>query len=90
MKAWRYRIYCEDVERARIERIVGNVFEAFTIIEAKGFWRGKSEHSLVIEIIERCRSHSIIAGVCNTIQTVCKQEAVLYTAETVNMNMITF
>lgn len=70
-----YHILTEDINRPAIERIVGESFDAYTFIHAEGHWRGKAEHSLVIEL-DTDRSNDV-AIVARRIKEYNKQEAVL-------------
>ncbi len=46
-----YRIYTENINRAKIEKIVSEHYDGFTIVEGTGFWKSQKEASLIIEII---------------------------------------
>jgi hypothetical protein len=45
-----YRILTENVNKEQIVKIVSLHFDGFTIYEAEGYWKGKPEKALVIEI----------------------------------------
>jgi len=45
-----YRILTEDKNRETITGIVSAAFDGFTLIPATGYWKGKPESSLIIEI----------------------------------------
>lgn len=45
-----YRLFTENKNYDQIKKLVGDLFDGFTIIKADGVWQGKSEHSLIIEI----------------------------------------
>lgn len=45
-----YHIYTEDTNRAGIETILARHFDAYTLLSARGVWRGQAEDSLVIEL----------------------------------------
>ena len=47
-----YRIYTEDADRKAVIDAVGRQFESFTLHETTGYYRGKPERSLVIEIVD--------------------------------------
>ncbi|NDQ56585.1 MAG: hypothetical protein GZ088_05865 [Acidipila sp.] len=47
-----YRIYTEDVDRNAVIRMVAKQFESFTVHETVGYYRGKAEDSIVIEIVD--------------------------------------
>lgn len=44
------RIFTENIPGT--DAIVAEYFEGFTLIECKGYWQGKAEKSLCIEIID--------------------------------------
>ena len=45
-----YRIFTENKNYDQIKKLVGDLFDGFTIIKAEGVWQSESEHSLIIEI----------------------------------------
>lgn len=45
-----YRILTENKEREWIERRASQKFSAYTIYEVVGYWSGKAESTLIIEI----------------------------------------
>jgi len=45
-----YRIYTEDKNRSVIFSLCSDTFDSFTVIPALGYWQGKPEDSLVIEV----------------------------------------
>lgn len=49
-----YRIFTEDINRKVIEQIMTSRFDDFTMYPTIGYWKGKKEKSLTIEI----ESHS--------------------------------
>ena len=51
-----YRIYTEATEVIRIMNYVGEYYDGFTTFVGTGYWRGRRETCLVIEII--CHGHS--------------------------------
>jgi len=70
-----YRICTEDKNRDKVERIVTGCFPGFTIIEAKGYWEGVREDSLVIELVTEDEERVNI--VATRIKVVNEQQAVL-------------
>ena len=75
-----YRLYTEDKNRKEIEKIVSKYFDGFTVFTAKGYWEGKSENSLVIEILIEQHffgEHLIIYEICKEIKALNDQESVL-------------
>jgi len=47
-----YRIYTEDADREAVVSAVSQRFESFTLHETTGYFKGRSEKSIVIEIVE--------------------------------------
>jgi len=45
-----YRVLTENKNREKIEEFAACGFDAFTIYEATGYWRGTRESTLVIEV----------------------------------------
>lgn len=48
-----YRIFTEDINQETIETIIAPMFPDFTMYPATGYWKGRKERSLIIEI-EAC------------------------------------
>ena len=46
-----HRIYTEDKRRATIVRVISKQFESFTLQPTTGYYRGKPEKSIVLEIV---------------------------------------
>jgi hypothetical protein len=46
-----YRIYTENLNRKSILRLTGQRFDSFTVQPTTGYYRGKPERSIVIEIV---------------------------------------
>ena len=47
-----YRIYTEDLNRDEILRLAGKKFPSFTLQPTTGYYGGKIEKSIVLEIVE--------------------------------------
>lgn len=83
-KQYRYRIYTEDkigMGRYKIQKIIADCFEGFTIFGCIGVWKNKVENSCVIEIITPRRSNDIIRLICVKINQINSQECCLVTIE---------
>lgn len=76
-----YRVFTEYKNRKQLEELVATVFEGFTVFGGVGYWRGKPEASLVIEI--NCEDSAAseyeirLKGLAYAIKAFNKQEAVL-------------
>ena len=75
-----YRIITENKNKAAILSMVSGVFDGFTAIESTGFWRGKQENSLIIEIVCPEFNYKDLIGVCIAIKRYNCQESVLLQA----------
>jgi hypothetical protein len=75
------RLLTEDVNRNAIVAIVSRYFDSFTLFSAVGYWQGKSEQSLCIEIdvSQDAPPNWLVRVECiaSEIKTLCKQDAVL-------------
>lgn len=82
-----YRIYTENKDRAWIERQASKRFAGFTIVDAIGYWQGKKEKSLIIEIIaqDQYEHKANIATLRDLIRRHNKQESVLKTTQEVEV-----
>lgn len=89
-----YRIYTESTPEyeENIERILTQVTPGFTLIPAKGYWKGIPEKTVIIEIIDNedmPLSPVDIRLVAERIRIANKQEAVLFTSHFVNEELVT-
>lgn len=70
-----YRIVTENINKARIIELITKYFDGFTLIEGQGYWRGKSEKTLIIEIMTTgCIS---VKRLTSCIKVLNSQESVL-------------
>jgi hypothetical protein len=46
-----YRVYTEEKNKKAIVRLLGTQFESFTVQPTLGYYRGRAEKSIVIEIV---------------------------------------
>jgi len=70
-----YRIYTEDADRDAVIAAVSERFESFTLHPATGFFKGKSENAIVIEIVN-AREEDVEA-VARAIRAINAQKTVL-------------
>jgi len=68
------RIFTENVNRRGIESIVSRYFDGFTIVDSVGYWRGKREDSLIVEIVFDGKDKPKVEAICREINIVNKQE----------------
>jgi hypothetical protein len=46
------RIYTENINKDLILKTASNLFMGYTVLEGVGYWNGKEEKSIVIEVAE--------------------------------------
>jgi hypothetical protein len=70
-----HRIYTEDVHRAAMIRVISKRFENFTLQPTTGYYRGKPEKSIVLEIVGAAESE--IKWLAARIREINRQASVL-------------
>jgi hypothetical protein len=70
-----YRLYTEDVNREEILRLAGERFESFTLQPTEGYYGGRKEASVVIEIVQA--EEDRIRDLANAIRRLNGQKSVL-------------
>ena len=68
-----YRIHTE--KKDNIAGLCAEWFDGFTIIESKGYWQGKPEDSITIEVLTESKRN--IAMLCNDLKLANNQVEVL-------------
>ena len=88
MKQVEYKIYTEA--KPGIDKIVGNIFEAFTINIGTGYWKGVREGSAQITILcdDSPNSQTLVRQVSLEIKKQNKQECVLITKNVLESEII--
>jgi hypothetical protein len=84
-----YRLYTEDIKGT--ENLVSWGFEGFTLIKAQGYWKGKVENSLVIEILvdtQNDEADAKVFALADRIKACNKQESVLVTAQIIEAKFV--
>ena len=71
-----YRIFTEDKNRKKLEKIASKYFPGYTIFKAQGFWRLQKENSLIMEFVIEDNDVKI-NKLAEEIKKENKQEAVL-------------
>ena len=84
-----YRIYTENINRHRVEFLVGSFFDGYTVFEGTGVWKGTGERSLVIEILATNdmtpkESDHKVEKLAEQIKALNSQESVLVTSQPVD------
>jgi hypothetical protein len=73
-----YRIYTENTKRQHVIRdAVSKRYPGFTLIKGVGYWQGKREQSLIIEIITPRPDDKTILKLAGDIKRLNRQESVL-------------
>lgn len=73
-----YRILTEDKNRDRVINYVSKYFKGFTVFTALGYWQGKQEPSLIIEIESDLQyARDMVIDVCEHINHENNQECCL-------------
>lgn len=72
-----YRICTEDIARTFIEDSVSARFPGYTIITSIGYWHGRREYGLVVEILGENHHRLAIHDIAHNIKLVNKQESIL-------------
>jgi len=84
-----YRIHTQNKRKKFIEQLVSEHFAGFSIYEQIGYWKGKREKSLCIEIISDSLAAALkITMICKTICGYNKQNCVLVQAIPVKVKLI--
>jgi hypothetical protein len=69
--------------------MISEKFSGFTIHKTTGYWEGKPEKSLVIEIItDRAGAEYYIRQICLKIKGFNKQDSVWYTKQKLNLEIV--
>ena len=70
-----YRIYTQNVYQWDIIALLDAHLEGYTLIEARGRYKGESEQSLIIEIFEPV-SWELIRNIAKQIKNINQQDSV--------------
>jgi tRNA-dihydrouridine synthase len=70
-----HRIYTEDVDRKAVIRAASEEFDSFTLQPTTGYYNGKAEKSVVIEVVGANKSQ--IAALAKRIGKINGQKSVL-------------
>lgn len=57
------KLYTKDT--GNVENLTAKYFPGFTSIHCAGFYRGKKEHSIIIEIVENFKDNIPLIRACN-------------------------
>lgn len=74
-----YRIYTEDLNRPATEKLVSATLDSFTLLPGVGYWLGKAEPCLIIEVISDRDIYPLIAKLGKAIKALNQQDAVVLT-----------
>lgn len=79
--------WTQEYEKNAI-RIVESVFHSFNVIRGVGYWYGKREESMTIEIITDKSMQSVIRGLAISVAKVNKQEATFMTSTKLKSELV--
>jgi hypothetical protein len=86
-----YRIYVENITQqdglSIPEQLAAAAFDAITCIEARGYWKGQAENSLVIEILTD--DGAAVQALAEKLRSKLSQEAVLVTRTATVATLVT-
>ena len=90
MKLIKYNIYTEDINRKGILDLLNNayVIKGYNLQELTGYWQGKTEKSLKIEIISDITFFDTVSGLAYDIKILNRQEAILLTQENIKSYLL--
>ena len=74
-----HRIYTEDINQENIKKIVNEYYPGYTLLVGTGYWQGKPEDCLIIEIVtDDIDIHKYnIKAIAAEIKQINKQDSVL-------------
>ncbi len=81
----RYRIHTEHVAPT----LVSKDFAGFSILQVRGYWKGKAEASHVIEILGTPADRAKVLALAQTIREQYRQTEVWITVEAVSLLRVT-
>jgi len=70
-----YRIYTE--RKPNVGEIVSQYFDGFTLIPTEGYWKGKREESVIVEVIASGPMRQKVREMAETLKEINGQESVL-------------
>ena len=84
-----YRIYTEKKNLNQIKTLLGKWFDAYTIIESEGAWKGDHESSIIIETIFNGEvNRKRVYAIAEEIKRLNKQDAVLITEQEIEVKLV--
>ncbi len=81
----RYRIHTEHVAPT----LVSKDFAGFSILQVRGYWKGKAEASHVVEILGTPEDRAKVLALAQTIREQYRQTEVWITVEAVSLLRVT-
>ncbi len=87
----RFRIYTENCQDQRYDQqlaAISSLFDGFTLTYGTGYWQGKAEKSLTIEIIAHRSFTGDVYALAKTIKEIGKQDSILVTSEVIKAKFI--
>lgn len=86
----KYTLVTQDLNRITIEDILSTKFDAFTILDGVGYWKGYREDTLIIEIATPSFEdrESDILEICDKIKAVNHQEKIFLTSAPLSARLL--
>ena len=90
----KYTLYTENKNIKSIKGILNLFYQGYTIINTQGYWRGKKENSLKIEVITEKTKKDLIYNkialncIIKTIKKINNQQSILLTIENIKADFL--
>lgn len=86
----KFSLYTERKNISLLRHTCATFFDSFTLVKAKGYWQGKGERSLIIEVLsqEYTRDRANIDQLALRIKVLNRQECVLVTEQPIHAEFV--
>lgn len=81
-----YRVYTE--RKYNIERIASKCFDGFTLFNTIGYWKGKKENAVCIEIIGTAKDYRQVKFLASKIKSINNQESVYVIRQSIDAELL--
>ena len=83
-----YKVYVPFELPGTLRSKFKNFFDSFTVYNALGYWKNEVESIYVYEVVAPWHREQAIINFCNFVKKELKQEAILYTKQPIEANLI--
>ena len=83
-----YRIYTEHKNLDSVVHQANQRFEGFTVLSGVGYWKGKAEPALIIEVVAPEEDRELVVDLALSIKRTNAQEAVLLTTQSLAVDFL--